>query len=52
MINGSHVIIYSEKPEEDRKFFKEVLKFPHVDVGGGWLIFVPKIVFGLSLSRF
>ncbi len=39
MINGAHVIVYSEKPEEDRKFFKDVLKFPHVDVGHGWLIF-------------
>src|SRR5580692_9548932 len=39
MINGAHIIVYSEKPEEDRLFFRDVLKFPHVDVGGGWLIF-------------
>jgi hypothetical protein len=39
MINGAHVIVYSEKPEEDRDFFRDVLKFPHMDVGGGWLIF-------------
>jgi len=39
MITGAHSIIYSEKPDEDRAFFRDVLKFPHVDVGGGWLIF-------------
>lgn len=39
MINGAHVIVYSEKPEKDREFFQNVLKFPHIDVGGGWLIF-------------
>lgn len=39
MINGAHVIVYSEKPEEDRAFFQDVLKFPYVDVGHGWLIF-------------
>lgn len=39
MINGVHVLIYSKKAAADKKFFKEVLKCPHVDVGGGWLIF-------------
>jgi hypothetical protein len=39
MINGAHAIVYSKKPEADRKFFQDVLGFPHVDVGGGWLIF-------------
>jgi catechol 2,3-dioxygenase-like lactoylglutathione lyase family enzyme len=39
MINGAHVLIYSQKPEADRKFFREVLGFRSVDVGGGWLIF-------------
>ena len=39
MINGAHVIIYSTDAEADRAFFRDVLKFPHVDVGGGWLIF-------------
>jgi len=39
MIIGAHVIVYSEDPEADRKFFREVLKFPHVDAGHGWLIF-------------
>src|SRR5579872_2150553 len=39
MISGAHVIIYSKEPEKDRRFFKDVLKFPFVDVGEGWLIF-------------
>jgi hypothetical protein len=39
MITGAHSIIYSKNAEADRTFFKDVLKFPHVDVGHGWLIF-------------
>src|SRR5579863_10229228 len=39
MINGAHVIVYSTDPERDRAFFRDVLGFPHVDAGHGWLIF-------------
>src|SRR2546426_5006933 len=39
MIIGSHSIIYSKKPDADRAFLRDVLKFPSVDVGEGWLIF-------------
>ena len=39
MISAVHTVIFSKDAEADRKFFKEVLKFDHVDVGGGWLIF-------------
>jgi predicted enzyme related to lactoylglutathione lyase len=39
MITGAHAIIYSKDPEADRAFFRDVLRFPHVDAGGGWLIF-------------
>ena len=39
MINGSHVILFSRDPEADRAFFADVLDQPHVDAGGGWLIF-------------
>jgi hypothetical protein len=38
-ISGAHVIIYSTDSAADRKFFRDVLKFPYVDVGEGWLIF-------------
>jgi catechol 2,3-dioxygenase-like lactoylglutathione lyase family enzyme len=39
MINGAHMIIYSKDAAADRAFFRDVLKFDHVDVGHGWLIF-------------
>src|SRR5262245_27692848 len=39
MIAGAHMVVYSADAEADRVFFREVLKFPSVDVGGGWLIF-------------
>lgn len=39
MITGAHSIIYSADAEADKAFFKDVLKFPNVDVGHGWLIF-------------
>jgi catechol 2,3-dioxygenase-like lactoylglutathione lyase family enzyme len=39
MINGAHVVIYSRNPDADRAFLRDVLGLPHVDVGGGWLIF-------------
>ena len=39
MINGAHVVLYTTDPEADRAFFRDVLKFPCVDAGHGWLIF-------------
>ena len=39
MITGAHAILYSRKPDEDRAFFRDVLKLPNVDVADGWLIF-------------
>jgi hypothetical protein len=39
MIFGAHVLFYSKDPKTDRAFFRDVLQFPSVDVGGGWLIF-------------
>jgi predicted enzyme related to lactoylglutathione lyase len=39
VINGSHVILYSADADADRAFFADVLRLPHVDAGGGWLIF-------------
>ena len=39
MIMGTHVIVYSRDAEADRAFFADVLGQPHVDAGGGWLIF-------------
>ena len=39
MITGAHAIVYSEDAEALRAFFRDVLEFPSVDAGGGWLIF-------------
>jgi hypothetical protein len=39
MIIGAHTILYSKDAEADRAFLRDVLKFAHVDVGHGWLIF-------------
>lgn len=39
MISGAHMIIYSKDVEADRAFFRDVLGFPSVDAGRGWLIF-------------
>jgi hypothetical protein len=39
MITGMHAIIYSKDADADRAFFRDVLSFSSVDVGGGWLIF-------------
>jgi catechol 2,3-dioxygenase-like lactoylglutathione lyase family enzyme len=39
MINGAHVVLYTKDAEADRAFFRDVLGFPSVDAGQGWLIF-------------
>jgi catechol 2,3-dioxygenase-like lactoylglutathione lyase family enzyme len=39
MITGIHAVIYTRNAEADRAFFRDVLGFPCVDAGGGWLIF-------------
>ncbi len=39
MIFGAHIIVYSKDAEADRAFFRDVLGFPAVDAGRGWLIF-------------
>jgi catechol 2,3-dioxygenase-like lactoylglutathione lyase family enzyme len=39
MITGAHILFYSQDPEADRAFFRNILGFHSVDVGHGWLIF-------------
>jgi hypothetical protein len=39
MITGAHFLRHSTDPEQDRAFFRNVLDFPSVDAGHGWLIF-------------
>src|ERR1700747_2341695 len=38
MITGAHILLYSDKPEADRAFFRDVLGFRAVDAGDGWVI--------------
>jgi hypothetical protein len=38
-ITGAHAVIYSRDAEADRAFLRDVIGFPFVDVGHGWLIF-------------
>jgi catechol 2,3-dioxygenase-like lactoylglutathione lyase family enzyme len=39
MITGLHAILYSKDAAAARDFLKDVLGFPSVDAGRGWLIF-------------
>jgi predicted enzyme related to lactoylglutathione lyase len=39
MITGVHAILYAKDAERVRAFFRDVLEFPSVDAGRGWLIF-------------
>lgn len=39
MITALHTLIYADDPEAARAFFRDVLEFPFIDEGGGWLIF-------------
>ena len=39
MITGAHFLIYTKSAAADKKFFRDVLKLPYVDLGGSWLIF-------------
>jgi catechol 2,3-dioxygenase-like lactoylglutathione lyase family enzyme len=39
MIFGAHVIVYSKDADADRAFLRDILGFPSVDAGHGWLIF-------------
>ncbi len=39
MITAVHTLVYANDAEAARAFFREVIGWPHVDTGGGWLIF-------------
>jgi hypothetical protein len=39
MIHGVHIVVYSANAEADRAFVRDVLEYPYVDAGQGWLIF-------------
>lgn len=39
MITAVHTLVYCEDAEEARAFFRDVIGWPYVDTGEGWLIF-------------
>ncbi len=39
MITALHTLVYAEDTDAARAFFRDVLRLPHADTGGGWLIF-------------
>lgn len=39
MINAVHCLVYADDAEAARAFFRDVLEWPAIDSGGGWLIF-------------
>lgn len=39
MVTGVHAVLFTTDADADRAFFRDVLEFPSVDAGGGWLIF-------------
>lgn len=39
MITAVHALVYADDPARARAFFRDVLRWPHVDAHGGWLIF-------------
>jgi catechol 2,3-dioxygenase-like lactoylglutathione lyase family enzyme len=39
VITGAHAIVFAHDAEAARAFFRDVLGFPAVDAGEGWLIF-------------
>ncbi|WP_068274614.1 VOC family protein [Aldersonia kunmingensis] len=39
MITAMHALLYAEDSEAARDFLRDVVGWPHIDAGGGWLIF-------------
>lgn len=39
MITALHSLVYADDPEAARAFFRDVLQWPNIDTGEGWLIF-------------
>lgn len=38
-ITGTHALLYTSEADAVRRIFRDVLGWPHVDAGDGWLIF-------------
>lgn len=52
MIVGVHTLLFSKDAVRDRALLRDVLGFPYVDAGEGWLIFrVPPAEMGVHPSE-
>jgi predicted enzyme related to lactoylglutathione lyase len=52
MINGLHAMVFAKNADRVRAFFRDVLEFPCIDAGGGWLIFgLPPAELGVHPTR-
>ena len=43
-INGVHGLLYTSEPDALRAVLRDVFGWPHVDAGGGWLIFAHPVM--------
>jgi|SRR6478735_3171291 len=39
MITAVHTLVYADDADRAREFFRDVLRWPAIDAGHGWLIF-------------
>jgi len=39
MITAVHTLVYADDAEQARTFFRDIVGWPYVDAGDGWLIF-------------
>jgi predicted enzyme related to lactoylglutathione lyase len=39
VITAVHTVVYADDPDAARAFFRDVVRWPHVDAHEGWLIF-------------
>ena len=39
VITAVHTLVYADDAEAARTFFRDVLGWPNIDAGGGWLVF-------------
>jgi hypothetical protein len=39
VITGVHALVFTDDADGVRRFFRDVLDFPSVDAGDGWLVF-------------
>jgi len=52
MITGMHALVFTPNADDVRAFFRDILGFPNVDAGHGWLIFaLPSAELGVHPAK-